>query len=88
MLALLYTNTICAQNKLLGITPNGGVNDNGVMFNCNLDGTAYTATALNGTSSPNGRNPYSSFTLASNAKIYGLVTTDQSAFPYGNGYKK
>ncbi len=88
VVALCFTSNMFAQSILLGMTPNGGPTNGGVVYNSNLSGTAYNATLFAGNSTPNGAIPYGGLMQASNGNFYGLVTSDSSNFgsPAGNGY--
>jgi uncharacterized repeat protein (TIGR03803 family) len=57
---------------LYGLTANGGVSNNGVVFSINTDGSDYT-NLVSFAGAPDGANPYGSLTLA-NGMLYGTTT--------------
>jgi len=68
-----YGSLIQASNgKLYGMTNNGGIHSNGVLFEYDIAGTTLTKK-IDFLDSLTGREPYGSLLQASNGKLYGMT---------------
>jgi uncharacterized repeat protein (TIGR03803 family) len=76
-----YTKLIMASDgKFYGMTANGGINNDGVIFS--YDSATKIYTTLFEFNGQNGANPYGSLLQAANGKLYGM-TSNGGLYTYG-----
>ncbi|MBI2269835.1 MAG: hypothetical protein HYU69_05690 [Bacteroidetes bacterium] len=68
-----YSTLALSGSTLYGMTYFGGINNLGVIFKINTDGTGYTKL-LDFSGVANGKNPYGSLTISGNV-LYGMTAT-------------
>jgi gliding motility-associated-like protein len=89
-----YNKMICDGTSLYGMTTEGGVNDRGVIFKIDQDGSSFTKLYEFGLS-PDGADPFGSLyndgTFLYGMTLHGGTTNDGTIFkiqPDGSGYQK
>ncbi len=77
-----YASLTLSGSTLYGMTPSGGVNGRGVIFQINTDGTGYQVLYSFGSAANDGLYPYGSLTL-SGTTLYGMTSDGGAYGAYG-----